>query len=94
MAAESGDLDKVKYLLDKDQCREFTANVEWTGLDNFTALHFAAQENNSEIVKILIDAGSILDAKSGIGRTPLHLACLRGNYKVSKLLISNGADIN
>lgn len=94
MAAESGDITKVAYLLDKEQCHEFTANVEWTGLDNFTALHFAAQENNKDIMSILIDHGSALDAKSGIGRTPLHLASLRGNKEAVKLLVDHKADIN
>lgn len=94
MAAESGDQEKVLYLLDKEECHEFTANVEWTGLDNFTALHFASQENHTEIMKILIEAGSVLDAKSGIGRTPLHLASLRGNNEAVRILADHGASIN
>ena len=49
MAAEAGNLDQIKKLLDKDVHREFVANISFQGLDEFTALHFAAQENRYDI---------------------------------------------
>lgn len=57
-------------------------------------MHFAAQENKFDVVKYLIEAGAILDAKSGIGRTPLHLAALRGNNEALQALVDAGADLN
>lgn len=53
---------------------EFVASIKFMGLDRFTALHFAAQENHADVVNYLIDLGANIEAKSSIGRTPLHLA--------------------
>ena len=94
MAAESGNLEQVKKLLDKDVHREFVANITFQGLDEFTALHFAAQENRYDICKFLIDNGADLEAKSSIGRTPLHLWSLRGNDQIVQLLVDCGASLN
>ena len=94
MAAESGNLEQVKKMLDKDIHREFVANITFQGLDDFTALHFAAKENRYDIWKFLIDNGSDLEAKSSIGRTPLHLCSLRGHDKIVQLLVGCGASLN
>lgn len=94
MAAESGNLNKVKSLLDRDKYKEFVANIRFQGLDEFTALHFAAQENRYDVCKFLLEHGCNLEAKSSIGRTPLHLSSLKGHKEVTKLLIDNGADPN
>lgn len=94
MAAEAGDLEKVQSLLDKDKYKEFVANIRFQGLDEFTALHFAAQENRYEVCQFLIENGANLEAKSSIGRTPLHLCSIKGHADIVKLLVNNGADIN
>jgi hypothetical protein len=94
MASESGDIEKIKDLLNKDITKEFSPNIEFQGLDDYTALHFAAQVGHKEICLLLIENKAPIEAKSSIGRTPLHLASLRDNHEVVKLLIENGADIN
>lgn len=94
MAAESGDLKKVKRLLDEEECKEFVASIKFTGLDQFTALHFAAQANQIEIVKYLIERGANLNAKSSFNRTPLHLCSLKGHLDVVQILVDNEADVN
>ena len=94
IGAEAGDLKKVKDLFNKEIHNEFVANITFKGLDDYTALHFAAQEDRYEICQYLIDNGADLEAKSSIGRTPLHLCSLRGHEKIVRLLINNGADIN
>jgi len=94
MASESGDLERVKTLLDKEVSKDFVANIKFQGLDQFTALHFAAQENKVDVVRYLIDAGAHLEAKSSIGRTPLHLSSLKGHQEVVQILVDSGADPN
>lgn len=93
-AAQIGDLEKVKSLLDKDEQKEFVANIKFQGLDNFTALHFAAQGGHYEICEFLIEKGCDVEALSNMGRTPLHLAAISGLNDILMLLIRNGADIN
>jgi len=58
------------------------------------ALHYAAIHNHKEIIKILIDSGSNIDAKDNLYMTPLHLAALGGHKKIVKMLINSGALIN
>mmetsp|Transcript_25980 Transcript_25980/g.25814 ORF Transcript_25980/g.25814 Transcript_25980/m.25814 type:complete len:731 (-) Transcript_25980:62-2254(-) len=93
-AAQIGDFEKVKSLLDKDIQKEFVANIKFQGLDNFTALHFAAQGGHYEICEFLIENGCDVEARSNMGRTPLHLAAISGLSNILMLLLTNGADIN
>jgi len=58
------------------------------------ALHYAAIHNHNEIIKILIDSGSNIDARDNLDMTPLHLAALGGHKKIVKILINSGALIN
>ena len=69
--------------------------MNYKGLDNWTALHFAANEGKLEIVKELLRKQNIdKDAKSTIDRTPLHLAVIRGFIEIVRALIESGANRN
>lgn len=50
IAAENGDIKEVSRLLDKGQLQDLIADVNCRGLDNWTALHFAANEGHVSIV--------------------------------------------
>ena len=54
----------------------------------------AAMNGNIEAVKQQLAAGADVNAKDGIGWTPLHSAAGRGRKEVNELLITNGADVN
>ena len=47
-----------------------------------------------DIIRELIQAGSIVNDPSLDGVTPLMMACDRGNAKIVKLLLENGANVN
>ena len=53
-----------------------------------TALHMAIDERtvNHSRVQALVDNGAALDARDVHGRTPLHIASMRGHFKMIKLL--------
>ena len=55
------------------------------------ALIDAALEGNIEAVKQHLAAGTDVNAKSKLGRTPLHHAATK---EVAELLIAEGADVN
>jgi ankyrin repeat protein len=60
----------------------------------YTALHFAARDQRSEMVKILLDAGAEVDAIDADGTTPL-CHCVRSpntDLEIVKLLLEHGAD--
>mmetsp|Transcript_26984 Transcript_26984/g.23872 ORF Transcript_26984/g.23872 Transcript_26984/m.23872 type:complete len:111 (+) Transcript_26984:565-897(+) len=54
----------------------------------------SANNGHLKCISVLLDSGAEIESKTSIGRTPLHLACMRGHYDVAKLLIDAGADIN
>ena len=63
-----------------------------------TPLHFAAagdrvvtMRNNTEIVRVLLDAGAHPNGRNGHGRTPLHLA---KHSDTVQALLDAGADPN
>jgi ankyrin repeat protein len=54
----------------------------------------AASEGHAPLIEILIKFGGQVDARTNNFRTPLHIACLRGNLSVLQALVQHGADIN
>ncbi len=62
------------------------------------ALHKAASDGNIEAVKQHLASGTDVNAKGGLGLTPLHFAAgfSRGGVgkEIAELLIANGADVN
>ncbi len=87
-AAESGDINTVKALLDKGA----DANAKDDG--GWTALTYAAQKGHTEAVKLLIEKGSDVNARGKNGHTALMMAAQLGHTAAIKLLIEKGADVN
>lgn len=93
-AAELGDAQRVSSLIKgprkvrPDTCDPF----------GYTALHFAAQHNRVDVIKVLIAAGASPDGvsvkKGGCGATPLHRAAYSGSEAAVYALIAAGADPN
>jgi len=96
-ATEAGDGAKVKHLLklakDKDKA-DIDLDVRAKGIDNFTALHFAARKGHTEIAQQLLQAQPPLDvnALTKSHWTPLMMAAHRGHVAIVKALLEHGAD--
>ena len=74
---------------------DLVADINVKGLDQWTALHFAANEGREDVVKELLSHNDLeKEPKSSILRTPLHLAAIRGHTNIARLLISVGGDRN
>lgn len=94
-AAEEGEIEEVRRLLDKTVLKDLTADINNKGLDQWTALHFAANEGRLDVVKELLSRRKIdKEAVSTIMRTPLHLTAIRGNLAIMRALIEKGAEKN
>ncbi len=66
------------------------ADLNHRGLDNWTPLHFAANEGHIEVVKELLSHPDIeREPISSINRTPLHLAAMRGHTNIVRMLIES-----
>ena len=59
-----------------------------------TPLMLAARENDVESARLLIKAGSEINAQSGDGKDALSLALFDGSWDVADLLIESGANVN
>ncbi|HIC63740.1 MAG TPA: hypothetical protein EYO91_05870, partial [Gemmatimonadetes bacterium] len=87
-AAMIGDLEDVRGLLRQG------ADVNEAQGDGMTALHWAAERAQLEMVEVLLYAGGRVDAVTRIGHyTPLHLASKAGNEPVTRRLLEEGANV-
>jgi hypothetical protein len=87
--AWNGFTSSVKRLL---SIRNINVNVkdDWNG---WTPLHCAVCIAHVEIIRLLLQNGAKVNAKSNNGSTPLHYAARNGNVDILHLLVENGADL-
>ncbi|CAH1798952.1 unnamed protein product [Owenia fusiformis] len=78
-AAGNGDIETARLLLSNG------ADVNWIGSYFRTALHYATYSDHAEMVNLLLDhdANVTIDAD---GRSPLHVASVRGNLTIVQYL--------
>jgi ankyrin repeat protein len=61
----------------------------------WTPLHFAAENDQSQEIKLLLNNKADVNARdTKIGWTPLHFAVMKGHEAVIELLIEKGAHVN
>uniref|UniRef100_A0A8B9LR32 Ankyrin 3a n=1 Tax=Astyanax mexicanus TaxID=7994 RepID=A0A8B9LR32_ASTMX len=62
-------------------------------INDITPLHVAAKRGNGNMVKLLLDRGAKIDAKTKDGLTPLHCGARSGHEQVVEMLLDRGAPI-
>ena len=70
------------------------ADLDWQDESGWTALHYCAYHNHSEIARMLIDAGADLNLQDNRGWTALHLCAEHNHPEILRMLIDAGADLN
>ena len=85
-ACEHGHLNMVKTLI------ECGARVNDEDVDGNTPLHLTVR--NETVQLLLRDCMSDPSIKNKEGRTPLHIACLCGNWDSVRLLVEHGASVS
>lgn len=68
------------------------ATVDAVDDDGATPLSLAAASNNTELIKILLDAKANIEARNNQGNTPLLIAAEQGHLNAVKLLLEKGAN--
>ena len=93
-AAQNGEVKYIEDILDPGKHHDLIADINCTGLDDWTALHFAASEGFVDVALALLTREINIDGRSSLERTPMHLACIRGHVEIVKTLLDYGADMN
>ncbi|GAB3312656.1 hypothetical protein GCM10027451_25680 [Geodermatophilus aquaeductus] len=87
-----GDADAVRAAV-ADSPRLLAATAERAGDDGWTPLHLAVAQGREDVVRVLVDAGADPGARTGSGRTPLHVAVEYAPHLVG-VLTGLGADVD
>ena len=92
IAAYFGLIETLKRLLrDPDHILKQSCNDEvYAG---WYALHFAARNNQTTAVEVLLDAGADIETRTSLGETPLHVAIFHECLAVARALVGRGADV-
>lgn len=85
-AAEAGDHDAVKDLLDKG------ADVNAKDDEGDSVLVNACRSGSLRIVELLLDRGASVEPSEGY--SPLNIACFHGHTLIARTLVDKGADVN
>jgi ankyrin repeat protein len=85
-AAEGGNAVRVSELLD------YGAPVEAKDIFEWTALHWACMEGQTDAARELLDRGADVNARTVARESPLLLASARGHLSVARLLLDRGAE--
>ena len=87
-AAETGDLEKVKSLI------ESGADVNIKNNGGWSPLYMAAAGGHLDVVKLLIAKGANVNTSNNFGWTPLHATVISGHQGIVELLLAKGANVN
>lgn len=63
-------------------------------VDQDCALHLAAESRNVKSVELCLKYGANVNAQRSSLMTPLHIASMRGDLEIVKILCGKGADIH
>jgi ankyrin repeat protein len=87
-AAKSGDLAKIKALIEKTP--GLIGAKDETGR---TPLHWACRGVHIDAVKYLIERGADVNARDNNGIAPLHSVASKGHLEAARILIDKGANL-
>ncbi|KXZ55023.1 hypothetical protein GPECTOR_3g185 [Gonium pectorale] len=70
------------------------ANPDAPEVDGKTALYYAAEKNNAEAARALLEAGASTQIKTSSAETPLFAAAANSSIEVARLLLAAGAEVD
>lgn len=92
LAAETGNLDSLRILLQSPKNGDPPANVDSRSLYGRTPLHIVASTGRTDCMKLLLAARANLEAQTDAGFTALHIASQSGHTRATTLLLEKLAD--
>ncbi|KAL9033602.1 MAG: hypothetical protein Q9180_005861, partial [Flavoplaca navasiana] len=92
IAAYFGLTETLKRLL-RDPDHIFKQSYSDEEHAGWYALHFAACNDQTTAVEVLLDFGADIDSRTFSEETPLHVAIFHGSLAVARALVGRGADV-
>nr|QQY02543.1 transient receptor potential cation channel 2 [Cryptocotyle lingua] len=77
-----------------EMCIAWGADMSIQTIRGESVLHLAARSGNEQILQLLLDCGSLVNAIDHDRRTPIFCAVERNHPMLTEMLLQNGADIN
>lgn len=89
LASYKGYTEIVKMLLSAGAFVNYRLNMipNSPTLSYATALHFACEHNNNEIIKLLINYGATINVKTEYNSTPLYISIMKNNAEIVERLL-------
>ena len=70
------------------------ADVNARDEDNCSTLYYSVMNGNKDLAEYLLSQGAETNFKeNNCGRTPLHMAAIKGYFAIAKMLIDYGSPI-
>ncbi len=89
-AAKSGDVVKLKAMLDKDSSLLYAKDEQGK-----TPLHWAVGRGQLDVMKFLLDECHVkIDVRNDNEGTPLHVAASQAQPEAARILIAHGAAVD
>jgi ankyrin repeat protein len=96
--ASEGKLEELRELLgkvdDNARTKDGVNFVDAVDGSKRTPLHYAADREQVEVVKLLVESGATVDMKDEDGMTALLTAVMCEHEDIVKVLVDHGADVN
>ncbi|XP_057329967.1 putative ankyrin repeat protein RF_0381 [Microplitis mediator] len=94
-AIQENDIESVNDLLEENSDINGAVVYNHKNCGGLTALSVAVELTREDIVQLLLDRESCdVNAAAESGLTPLHIAALKNNRSLAKILISKGATVD
>ncbi len=93
LAVQNGNIKIVQLLLAQGAHVNAKSNFDWWTLYGDTVLHEAATQGYTDVAQQLLLHGADVNSQDGKGRTPLHIACYRGDVVLVDLFLKENADV-
>ena len=78
----------------REEMRVTAAAQVFPEMKDKTALHFACEKGDEQVIELLVRHGADVNVCDADGFTPLQLAAIQGNMSVVKKLVKLKADVN
>lgn len=92
LLCQSAALNQIQNV--KELIESYPELINEKNSEGLTALHYACDRGNLEMVQFLVEEGANVNIQDSYGETPLHVAKIADELEIINYLLTKGADMN